>query len=90
MTEWVAIHNIFLGCFLFGLLFWFVFRFLLGCDWLRVVMENPSQACLLSCVVHGVTCECHKLGGVCFLFVCGYFGFAGVTCLGWLGVCFLG
>ncbi len=63
MADWVAIHNFFFGCFVFGFLFWFVFRFVMGCVWLRVVMQNPSQACLKSCVVHGVTSEAHKLIG---------------------------
>ncbi len=49
-------------------------------------MENQSQVCLGRSVVHGVTCECHKLSELCFcLFVAGL-GFAGTTGLGLLSV----
>ncbi len=61
VVVWVPIHNIFSGWFLSGFLFLFAFRFQCGCGWLRVVMQNPSQVCLASCVVHGVTCEVHEL-----------------------------
>ncbi len=56
MQFTISFLVVFFLVFCFGL--FFVLQWVVG-D-LRVVMENQSQACSLSRVVHGVTCECHK------------------------------